>query len=314
MDEKGLGRRLQLMRQAAGLTQQALCQRANLSYSTLTKIERGAIKSQCIAGALGVSLDELIGVTEQSQTAKPKERQHSKSGVSFVYFDVNGCLIRSSNRALTQLAHDSGQPADIVESVFWHNDELVCRGDMSMADFNATLAAKLQLPSVDWFDYFLEAAEPMPAMHELVNWAHEYYGVGLLTNIMPGLVDIMRERGLLPNIEYDAIIDSSVVRTIKPEAKIYELAAQQAGQAPHEILLVDDSRINLMAAEKSGWRVLWFDDYRAEESAERIHKTLEPTAKLAVAAEPVVVSSLPVAASFHRSSPMPSSVVSRQGA
>ena len=45
MNEKGLGHRLQQARQAAGLTQQALCQKAGLSYSTLTKIERGAIKS-----------------------------------------------------------------------------------------------------------------------------------------------------------------------------------------------------------------------------------------------------------------------------
>lgn len=305
MDEKGLGRRLQLARQAAGLTQQALCQKANLSYSTLTKIERGAIKSpsiftvQCIAGALGISLDELIGSAEKSQPHVPKQRQRSKSGVGFVYFDVNGCLVRSSNKALTQLAHDSGQPADIVESAFWHNNDQVCRGEMTMADFNAELATRLHLPQVDFFDYYLETAEPIPEMHELVNWANEHYGVGLLTNIMPGLVDKMLSRGLLPDINYDVIIDSSVVHANKPEPKIYELATEQAGQAPGEILLVDDTRANLMAAEKCGWRVLWFDDYRAEESAERVRQALEPAAEVAThptePAEPVVVSPAPSA-------------------
>jgi transcriptional regulator with XRE-family HTH domain len=67
MDEKGLGHRLQLARKSAGLTQQSLCQIANLSYSTLAKIERGAIKApsiftiQSIADALHIRLDELIG-------------------------------------------------------------------------------------------------------------------------------------------------------------------------------------------------------------------------------------------------------------
>jgi transcriptional regulator with XRE-family HTH domain len=142
MNEKGLGKRLQLARRAAGMTQQALCQKANLSYSTLTKIERGAIKApsiftvQCIAGALGITLDELIGASEDNQVAKPRERQYSKSGVSFIYFDVNGCLVRFSNKAMTQLAHDSGQPADIVEAAFWHNNDKVCRGEMSMDEFN----------------------------------------------------------------------------------------------------------------------------------------------------------------------------------
>ena len=68
MDEKGLGKRLQQMRQAANYTQQELCARANISYSTLAKIERGAIKApsiftvQGIAEALGVGLDQLLGV------------------------------------------------------------------------------------------------------------------------------------------------------------------------------------------------------------------------------------------------------------
>jgi hypothetical protein len=31
-----------------------------------------------------------------------------------------------------------------------------------------------------------------------------------------------------------------------------------------------------MAAERFGWHVLWFDDYRPEESAERIKQVLEP--------------------------------------
>src|SRR6185437_5269542 len=89
---------------------------------------------QSIAGALGVSLDELIG-SSSAATVKPKQRQTSKSGVKFVYFDVNGCLVRASNRAVTQLAHDSGQPADVVESAFWHNNDQACRGEMTMAEF-----------------------------------------------------------------------------------------------------------------------------------------------------------------------------------
>jgi HAD superfamily hydrolase (TIGR01509 family) len=321
MNEKGLGKRLQVARQAAGLTQQALCQKANLSYSTLTKIERGAIKSpsiftvQCIAAALGVSLDELIGIPDKAPD-QPRQRQRSKSGVSFVYFDVNGCLVRVSNRALTQLAHDSGQPADIVESAFWHNNDQVCRGKITMDEFNAELAKTLHLPHLNWIDYYLEAAEPIPEMHELVNWAAEHYGVGLLTNIMPGVVDRMRALGLLPDVPYDAIIDSSVVHSLKPDAKIYELAAAQTSQAPNEILLVDDTRSNLMAAEKSGWRVLWFDDYQAEDSTERIRQVLEPAITVATtethiaASEPLQEAAepaLPAAAEFHQASPMTAS-------
>jgi HAD superfamily hydrolase (TIGR01509 family) len=281
-DEERLGKRLQAARQAAGMTQQVLCQKANLSYSTLTKIERGAIKSpsiftiQSIANVLGISLDDLIGSAKSQAGNQPKKRLRSKSGISFVYFDINGCLVQFYHRALTQLAHDSGQPADVVESAYWHNNDAICRGEMSMAEFNAALAEKLHIETVDWASYYLAAVEAMPEMHELVNWASERYGVGLLTNIMPGMVDAMLKRGLLPSIAYDAIVESSEVHAIKPEAKIYEIANERAAQAPEEILLIDDSRANLMAAERFGWHVLWFDDYRPEESAERIKQVLEP--------------------------------------
>jgi len=277
MDEKGLGQRLQAARLRAGMTQQMLCQKADLSYSTLTKIERGAIKSpsiftiQSIASALDVSLDELLGI--QSAVAK-KQKRRSRSGVEFVYFDINGCLVRFFHRAFTELAMRSGEPADVVETTFWHYNDEVCRGNMTMDEFNEALAKQLHLDTVDWIDYYIEAIEPIPVMDEFVRWAAEHYRIGLLTNIMPGFIDVMRKKGLLPDVTYDAIIDSSQVGAIKPEASIFAAAEKAAGVAPSDILLIDDSRANLMAAEKRGWHVLWFDDYRPDESAEKVRETL----------------------------------------
>jgi FMN phosphatase YigB (HAD superfamily) len=109
-------------------------------------------------------------------------------------------------------------------------------------------------------------------------WAEQHYRVGLLTNIMPGFVDTLIKKGLIPDVHYDAIVDSSVVKAIKPESKIYTIATAKANCPAAEILLVDDSRVNLMAAEKHGWHVLWFDDYRPDESASRVRGALEPAA------------------------------------
>lgn len=282
MDEVGLGKTLQEARKKAGLTQQELCQKAGLSYSTLAKIERGAIKApsiftiQGIAGALGTTLDGLMGEmprAAQNVTETPKKR--SKSGVRFVYFDVNGCLVRFYHRAFTRIAEESGKQADIVESAFWHLNDAVCRGEISMQEFNHSLGHKFEMQDFDWAKYYLEAVEPIPEMHELVTWASEHYNVGLLSNIMPGLIDAMLERGLLPKVPYSTVVDSSKVRAIKPEPKIYEIAKENAKTDPAEILLVDDARPNVMAAEKMGWKVLWFDDYRPEESVIRVKDALE---------------------------------------
>lgn len=280
MDEVGLGKQLQNARQAKGLTQQQLCQKAGLSYSTLAKIERGAIKApsiftiQSIAAALGVTLGELMGDITPVTVETPKKT--SQSGVRFVYFDINGCLVRFFHRAFTRLAEDSGAPADLVETTFWHYNDAVCRGEMSMEDFNQTFAQRIGIEHLDWMDYYLTAIDPIPEMHELVAWASEHYYVGLLSNIMPGFIDVMLERGLLPKLNYASIIDSSKTGAIKPEPHIYEAAQAFAnGCAPEEILLIDDARTNLMAAERMGWKVLWFDDYRPDESVARVRQALE---------------------------------------
>jgi FMN phosphatase YigB (HAD superfamily) len=277
MDEKGLGRRLQDARAKAGLTQQTLCQRAGLSYSTLTKIERGAIKApsiftiQSIATALGLGLDELMGA---SAAANP-QKHRSRSGVSFVFFDVNGCLVRFFHGAFTSLAEEIGATADAVETTFWHYNDQVCRGEMSMDEFNEAMAKDLCAKNVDWLSHYLKVVEPIEEMRPLVAWAAENYRVGLLTNIMPGFVAVLRQNGLIPDVNYDVILESSSAKSIKPEAEIYQAAAQKAGVLPAEILLVDDTRTNIMAAEKCGWHVLWFDDYRPEESIARIKTALE---------------------------------------
>jgi len=280
MDERGLGKQLQKARQNAGLTQQQLCHKANLSFSTLTKIERGAIKSpsiftiQSIAGALNLSLDELIGhVTSGDQK---RILNKTKTGVSFVYFDVNGCLIYFYQRAFDKLALDTGARLDTVESAFWHYNDQVCRGEISISDFNAKLANRLGVDKVNWQDYYLQTVEPINEMQELLAWTSERYKVGLMTNIFPGLLSAMRRNKQLPNIAYDAVIDSSEVAAIKPEAKIYEIAKERAGVSPSEILLIDDDRVNLMAAERLGWHVLWFDDSHPKASVERARAALEP--------------------------------------
>lgn len=277
MNEVDLGQLLQSARKKAGLTQQELCQKAGLSYSTLAKIERGAIKApsiftiQSIAGALDTSLNALVG----APTLRDAPKKRSKNGVRFVYFDINGCLVRFFHPAFTRLAEDTGRSAELIETAFWHFNDIVCRGDLSMSDFNQQFAEKLGLDSVDWENYYFEAIDLVTEMQDLLKWASQHYHVGLLSNIMPGFINRMIAEGALPQVSYAQIIDSSIEKTIKPEEKIFQIAQQRAGVEPSEILLIDDARPNLMAAEKLGWKVLWFDDYRPDVSSERVKKALE---------------------------------------
>lgn len=274
-----IGKKVQSARQNAGITQQTLCHKANLSYSTLAKIERGAIKSPSIftiasiAEALDVSIDSLVGKIGPATPNRTLTK--SKSGISFVYFDVNGCLVRFYNRAFSKLASEHDVSVDQIESIFWHYNDEVCSGKISMSEFNAKLAERLNTRSVDWASYYLEAAEPTPDMDSLLSWAAEHYKVGIITNIMPGILDSLMAANKIPNINFDAVIDSSKVNLIKPDQEMFKVAADKANTPVEEILLVDDTKGNLVAAEKLGWRVMWFDYARPDESISNVKSVLE---------------------------------------
>lgn len=277
MDERGLGKRLQTARLDAGLTQQQLCHKANLSFSTLTKIERGAIKSpsiftvRAIANALNLSLDVLIG-----EGTAQRDLKQTKTGVKFVYFDIDGCLIEVYQRAFDKLALDSGASLESVESVFWHYNDQVCRGEMSLADFNAKVAERLGLPQVRWQDYYLNNLEPIEGMQKLLVNSSQLYKVGLLTNMMPGVLNSMKHQQQIPDINYDAIVDSSAIGAVKPEQRIYDYAEKLTDLPPESILLIDDDHVNLMAAERLGWHILWFDDSHPDVAIENVKEVLEP--------------------------------------
>jgi FMN phosphatase YigB (HAD superfamily)/DNA-binding XRE family transcriptional regulator len=282
-DETALGRAIGDARRGASLTQQQLCERLDISYSALTKIERGAIKAPSvftvaqIAQICGTSVESLLGLTSTSHPLAPTPQSFAvaRSGIKFVYFDINGCMVRFFQRAFSELAQDTGASPEVIENTFWHYNDAVCRGEMTMQDFNARLAERIGVANLDWRDYYLRNVDPIAEMHACAKWAIDQgFRIGLLSNIMPGFITSMIAERLLPDLPYVSIIDSSAVGAIKPEQQIYEIAAAQAGAEPSSILLVDDSRTNLMAAERLGWHVLWFDDFRPADSVARIRSSL----------------------------------------
>ena len=283
MDEKTLGKRLQLARKRAGLTQQELCQKAGLSYSTLAKIERGAIRSpsvftvSAIAGATGTPLEDLLGsqIQNANSPAPQNTKKRSKTGVRFVYLDVNGTLVRYYEKAFTEVSAKSHLPVEIVESLFLHYDGAACRGSMTNEEVEKIFASELRFNDFSWENYYMNNVEVTPGSAELLNWIAEHYEVGLLTNNWLGYTDELIKRKILPAVDYTAIVESAKVSCSKPEARIYEIAHELTGVLPEEILLIDDTRAYLAGAEQAGWQTLWFDETQPEESIARVKKALE---------------------------------------
>lgn len=279
MDEKALGKRLQLARKRAGLTQQELCQKAGLSYSTLAKIERGAIKAPSvftvahIASVTGVPLESLLDIQGAGPPAE-NTKKRSKSGVSFVYFDVNGTLVRYYHQAFTKIAELTGTSVEIVESIFLHYDGAACRGLMKNEDVDKAIGGEIGIPDFSWQEYYLDNVQATPGTADLIKWAAENFDVGLLTNNWLGFTDAMLSNGIIPKVGYTAVVESAKAGCFKPEARIYQMAQELAGVPTGEILLVDDNPAYIAGAEKAGWHTELFDENNPAGSIERIKQIL----------------------------------------
>ncbi|HEX9595102.1 MAG TPA: HAD-IA family hydrolase [Candidatus Saccharimonadales bacterium] len=271
-----LGHAIKQAREKAGLTQDGLSDKAGLAYSTLAKIEQGAIKNPSfdtvysITKALGVGIEELL-----KENDTPSQSAKSKSKVKFIFCDVNGVMVRFYHHAFVSLADETGCQLDKVESTFWHYNELANRGQMTLDEFNKAMAAHLGVKGVDWRLHYMKAIEPIREMQELLKELSKSYKIGLLTNIMPKFLDEMFEKGILSKLDFACVVDSSLIGAVKPEDKMYKEAEKQSGFKGQEIFFIDDSRSNLEAAEKFNWRVFWFDDYDTEESIKGIRRSLE---------------------------------------
>jgi FMN phosphatase YigB (HAD superfamily)/DNA-binding XRE family transcriptional regulator len=281
MNEKTLGKRLQLARKRANLTQQELCQKAGLSYSTLAKIERGAIRSPsvftvaAIANATGTPLESLLDLQVMGLSSPAlATKKRSRTGVRFVYVDINGTLVRFLHKAFTDIADKASEPSDLVEALFWRHHDSLASGRITLEEFNSLLGGELNLQSFNWLDYYMANIEPMPHAEELVGWLSTYYELGIFSNNFPGVVDALLQQKIIPGASYAAIVDSSKVGLVKPDPQIYDAARELASVEAHEIMLIDNERPNLTTADRAGWQILLFDEFNPETSIERVKNAL----------------------------------------
>lgn len=254
------------LRDELGITQDDLSDKAGIAYSTLAKLEHGGIKSptfktiSALAKALGVSVDDLL-----KNTAPAKIRPR------FVYCDLNGVLVDHWQSMFERFNQLYGVSKKEIADTFWFYNHPVNRGEMTTGEFETILQRKFSLhEKPNWTDIYLHSVKPVRAMHDAIKEIAKEYQVGLLTNTFPNLIGPMKKAGLIPKIDFAAVIDSSLVKAIKPDPKIYKIAAEQAGVKKTEILFLDDLQNNIAAAIQQGWQGIVIDRNDYPKSAKQV--------------------------------------------
>ena len=286
-----LGKAIAKARRASGMTQQELCAKTGIAYSTLTKIERGAIKKPNvftvlqIAQATNLKIEELLSGSRPKSFLSPhtidsvnyanetEDNLIPKTSIKFIYFDLHQVLTNSCQGMLPFMAAFTNQPLAKVEGIFLRCDQDLCLGKLSQEEFSQILSDELGMSGLNQLDFYTRYAKADSTVREALDAVSQNCRIGLLTNAFPGNVSILLENGLLPR-NFSVIVDSSEIGKIKPERDIYEYAQKEAGLKPEEILLVDDRLINILGAKACGWQGFWLNDESRPVIRERLQNLL----------------------------------------
>lgn len=264
---------LKSKREQADYTQKDLAKAADVSYSTLTKLEQGTISSPSItvitnlAAALGCETSDLL--QEQEQKIVPNK------DIEFVYFDVGGVLVHwlPSLHAFAERIHRSDSA---VKAIFYEFNDVGCRGKMTMEELQILIMLRLNVSLKNdasgnpLIPSWVDDMSPIAPSHKFLRTLIKHHKIGLLTNVFKGYYPGFFEKGLVPNLSYKTVVKSCDIGYIKPEREIYEIATQAARVQPEKILFFDDSRVNVNAARDYGWYAEHIDEYHPGASIQRI--------------------------------------------
>ena len=180
----------------------------------------------------------------------------SPQKIELVAFDLGNvlCTVDEATPA-RKLAGLSGHPpGEVHDMVFGRRHKLLFEsGQVSFEDHARQAIAELGLTmSVgDFTDIYDSALIPSDAMFPLVSRIAETHRIALVSNTSEPHWEYAKK--FLPfSAEFDPVIVSYAVNSMKPDPEFYESLFTRAGVAADRILFVDDLPVNIEAARKAG--------------------------------------------------------------
>lgn len=193
----------------------------------------------------------------------------------FVYFDVGGVVVLdfSGTNKWTQLKRELGisQDKDNEFEDFWNKYEAEVNVGRDVETLVPLIKQRFDSKFPDKYSFLIEGFvkrfEVNKSIWPVIDKIHKKCKIGLLTNMYPHMLNALKRSGLLPNISWDVIIDSSIVGIQKPDPRFFELAEKKAGVKGKEIFFVENTPSHSRAAKDFGWQTFLYDSAHPKESS-----------------------------------------------
>jgi len=181
-----------------------------------------------------------------------------------VFFDLGGVILRTEYQAPREhLAEKLGMEYDDLVKVVFDSESgyKASLGAITPDEHWAAVIKRLKRPASEMeairHEFFAGDIIDRTLL-EFLRSLRGTYKTGLISNAWGDLRDyIVREKF---DDAFDHMIISAEVGAVKPEAKIYKIALEQAGVQGNEAVFVDDFAVNIKGCEKVGMQGIYFED------------------------------------------------------
>ncbi len=194
-----------------------------------------------------------------------------------VFFDFGGVIMRTEYQAPRQhLAERFHMDYDDIDKVVFGSESArrASIGEITEESHWAEVLKRLKLPLTEKQSFSTQFFGGDVIDRKLVEYLRSLRGnvsTGLISNAWSGLRDFITKENIIDI--FDTVTISAEVGVVKPEAKIYQLALEQAGVRAGEAVFVDDMKANIEACEKVGMKGILFRD--PEETMDLLNRYLK---------------------------------------
>lgn len=113
--------------------------------------------------------------------------------------------------------------------------------------------------TIEFFDRAQRGVVRNERLVELISELRKSYKIGVLSNVARGMFGRFFDDRAQTKL-FDAVVLSSDYGIVKPDGRIYEIAAKKLNIAPSECLFVDDRQENCEGARAVGMRAIRYEN------------------------------------------------------
>lgn len=183
--------------------------------------------------------------------------------IRLIIWDIGGVLVRTQDPApRQQLAEHHGmQLAELEDLVFGGiQDNPAQLGHISQAQHWRDLGRTLGLDENQTTTFrrqFFAGDRVDQELSNTITQLKKEYSIAALSNAFSNMRSLMRDEWRILYL-FDHIVISAEVGLMKPDTAIYRLTLETCGYTAADSVFIDDTAVNVLAAEKIGIRGIQF--------------------------------------------------------